>query len=57
MSEQELGHATYLHDMAVEKITEIEKHYQPTVKMEEKWEHEHKEYVEKTAWIKQMLMY
>ena len=55
MSEQELQHASYIHDRAVAEITELQKVYTPPEEMMEKWEHEHKEYIEKAAWIKQML--
>lgn len=55
MAQDELKHSTYIHQMAVEDIDEINKVYQPTVEMQEKWDKSHKEYVERTAWIKQML--
>ena len=45
MANDELKHAGYLHDKATHEIEE----------MEEKWEKCHKNFVEKTAWIKQML--
>lgn len=55
MSTDELKHATYIHDIAVAEIEELNKVFQPTVAMQEKWDKSHKEYVEKVAWIKQML--
>lgn len=55
MSEDELKHAMYVHEWAVKEIEEISKVYTAPVDMLEKWEHEHKKYVEKVAWIKQML--
>lgn len=55
MAMDELKHCTYIHEMAVQEIDELKKIYSPPVEMQEKWEHEHKEYVEKVAWIKQML--
>ena len=55
MANDELKHAGYLHDKAVHDIEEISKVYKPTEEMEEKWEKCHKKFVEKTAWIKQML--
>ena len=55
MAEDELKHAMYIHEFAVKEIEEISKIYTPPVNMLEKWEHEHKKYVEKVAWIKQML--
>jgi ferritin len=55
MATDELKHAMYLHEISVDEIKEISKIYTPPVEMEEKWEKAHKEYVEKIAWIKQML--
>ena len=55
MAEQELSHAMILHDRAVEEITLLKKVYTPPVEMEKKWEEIHKTYVEKAAWIKQMM--
>lgn len=55
MAQDELKHANYIHDKAVADIEEINKVYKPTVEMQEKWDKSHKEYVERTAWIKQML--
>ena len=55
MSNDELKHAGYLHDRAVEEIEEIRKVYTPPQDMLEKWEADHKRYIEKAAWIKQML--
>lgn len=55
MANDELKHAGYLHDKATQDIEEISKVYEPTEEMEEKWEKCHKKFVEKTAWIKQML--
>ena len=55
MAEDELKHSSYLHDRAVEEIEELRKVYTPPEDMLQKWEHEHREYIEKAAWIKQML--
>lgn len=55
MSEQELQHANYIHERAMNEINELKKVYTPPEEMMEKWEHEHREFIEKTAWIKQML--
>ena len=55
MAEDELKHAMYIHEWAVKEIEDISKVYTPPIEMLEKWEHEHKHYVEKVAWIKQML--
>ena len=55
MAMDELKHSSYLHEWAVEEIEKISKVYTPPVAMMEKWEKSHKEYVEKAAWIKQML--
>lgn len=55
MANDELKHANYIHDFATSDISELEKVYTAPVDMADKWEHAHAEYVEKVAWIKQML--
>ena len=55
MAQDELKHANYLHERAVAEIDELSKVYTPPTEMMEKWEHSHKEFIEKVAWIKQML--
>ena len=55
MANDELKHAMYIHDRAVSEIDELSKVYTPPTEMQEKWDKSHKEYVEKVAWIKQML--
>lgn len=56
MSNDELKHATYLHDFAVQEIEILSKVYTPPVEMQEKWDKEHTEFVERVAWVKQMLL-
>ena len=56
MANDELKHATYLHDKVTADIEELSKVYTPPTKMMEEWEKDHKKYVEKSAWIKQMLV-
>lgn len=55
MSLQELGHATSLHEFAVQDIEALRKVY-PEIPQDmlDKWEHSHNEFVERAAWIKQM---
>jgi hypothetical protein len=55
MASDEIKHAMYIHEWAIAEIEEIKKVFVPPVDMLEKWEKSHKEYVEKVAWIKQML--
>lgn len=55
MANDELKHAMYIHDRAIMEIEELSKVYTPPAEMQEKWDKSHKEYVEKVAWIKQML--
>jgi ferritin len=55
MAEDELRHAMIIHDEAVAEIEKLSKVYTPPAEMMKKWEYEHKEYVERVAWIKQML--
>ena len=56
MAEQELEHANNLHTFIVEDIEALKKVFpQVPEKMMEEWEKAHKYYVEKVAWIRQML--
>lgn len=55
MSLMESGHAQILHDFAVQDIEKLKTVY-PDVPQEmlDKWNKSHIDYVEKSAWIKQM---
>ena len=55
MSNDELKHAMYIHELAVREIAKISEVYTPPVEMQEKWDKSHKKYVEEVALIKQML--
>ena len=55
MANDELKHANYEHEWAVKEIEKINKIFIAPAEMQEEWEKAHKEYVEKVAWIKQML--
>lgn len=55
MSLDELNHAMNIHDYTVAEIEDLRKVYTPPQEMMDKWDKEHKEYVEQVAWIKQML--
>ena len=55
MAMDELKHANYIHDIALEEIDRLETVYTPTEEMLEMWKKSHAKYVEKTAWIKTML--
>lgn len=55
MANDELKHATYIHEFAVQEINEIKNVYTAPVDMQEKWNKAHAEFVEKVAWVKQML--
>lgn len=55
MAEDELHHASIIHELAVKEINELSKVITPPVEMMDKWEHEHKEYVANAAWVRQML--
>ena len=55
MATDELKHALYLHDRAVAEIEELKKVMTPPEEMLQKWESAHREYIEKAAWVKQML--
>lgn len=55
MSKDELKHSGYLHEIAVQEINKLREVYTPPQEMIDVWEKSHKEYIEKAAWIKQML--
>ena len=55
MAQDELKHADYIHERAVSEIEELRTIYTPPEEMLEKWESDHKKYIEKAAWIRQML--
>ena len=55
MANDELKHANYIHERAVTEIDELREVYTPPQKMLDKWEKDHNKYIEKAAWIKQML--
>lgn len=55
MSQDEIKHAMYLHELAIKEIETLSKVFTPPQKMLDKWEKDHAEYVEKAAWVKQML--
>lgn len=55
MANDELKHAMYVHDIATSTIEEISKVFTPPIEMQTQWDLEHKKFVEKYAWIKQML--
>lgn len=55
MSEDELAHANKIHAYAVREIDKLRQVYQPSQEMLDKWDESHKQYVERAAWIKQML--
>lgn len=55
MANDELKHSSILHTFTVSEIETLRRTYQPTEEMQEKWDISHKKYVEKSAWIMQML--
>ena len=55
MATDELKHAGYLHERIVTEIGELREVYTPPQSMLDKWDKDHKKYIEKAAWIKQML--
>lgn len=55
MANDELRHAAYAHEFAMQDIEELKKVMEIPVEDEEKWERAHKKYSECTAWIKRML--
>lgn len=56
MANDELKHAKMIHDLAVEDINKMkEQGYTAPEKMQEAWMLSHAEYVDKAAWVKQIL--
>ncbi len=55
MAADELSHATILHDVATAEINQLKTVYTAPPAMQEAWDRSHVEYVDKAAWVKQML--
>lgn len=55
MAQDEISHAMNIHEFAVKDIEELQKVYTPPTDMLEKWEREHKKFVEEVAHVKQIL--
>lgn len=55
MANDELKHADYIHERVVAEIEELRETYTPPQNMLDKWNEDHKKYIEKAAWIRQML--
>lgn len=54
-AEDELKHASFRHEEAVEEIEKIRAVFRPTADMDDMWTEAHKHYVEEAALIRQML--
>lgn len=55
MANDELNHASMLHELAVREIDKLKTIYEAPASMQEKWDKAHVDYVDKAAWVKQML--
>ena len=55
MAQDELKQSSFLHEMATKSADELSKVFTHPEGMLESWRKAHAEYVEKAAWIKQML--
>lgn len=55
MANMEIQHAMWIHDYTVSEIEKLREIFVPPVEMQEKWDESHKNYVERVAWVKQML--
>jgi hypothetical protein len=55
LANDELKHAMVIHEIATKEIEDVSKVFVAPSEMMEKWEKAHKEYVERVAWVKQML--
>lgn len=56
MAMDELKHGEYLHSEVVDVINKLKNNYpQIPQKMQDVWDKSHNKYVERSAWVKQML--
>ena len=55
MAQDELKHAGWIHDLAVAEIQKLSVVYTAPAEMQEAWDKYHVRYVERAAWVKQML--
>lgn len=55
MAQDELNHASNIHEIALKDIEELNRVFTAPEEMQAKWEESHKGYVEKAAWIRVML--
>lgn len=55
MANDELKHTLYIHDRAAEEIDRLNTIYTAPEEMQQEWEKAHAKYVEKVAWIRQMM--
>lgn len=55
MAEDELKHAEMIHELAVREIETLNQVFKAPEWMQEEWDKSHVNYVEKAAWVRQML--
>ena len=55
MSEEELNHASNIHELAAQSMDKVREVCTMPASMQEIWDKAHSRYVEKTAWVRQML--
>lgn len=55
LAEDELEHSSVLHDIALDEIEKLNRVFTAPADMVEKWEKSHVDYVNRSAWIRQML--
>lgn len=55
MANDELRHATAVHEMTAQDMEQLKKVFPIPVEDSDQWEHAHKIFAEHMAWIKQML--
>lgn len=56
MSEDELKHSTYLHELVEKEIEKYRQVYTPPAEMLDKWNKVHQKYIKKVDVVKQMLV-
>lgn len=55
MSEESLKHSTIIYSLVIREINKLKNTYTLPIKMKECWKQKEEKYIEKSAWIKQML--
>lgn len=55
MAEESIKHSTVIYNLVIREVGKLKDTYTPPAKMKECWKQKEEKYIEKTAWIKQMI--